>query len=175
MALNRKKRYSDLEPSVSIGFSGDRGICPLPGTVGSQKRICPKKEIAMAEIASAVLILFGCLFCLLAAVGMLRLPDTLIRMHAATKAGPLGAGLILASTALYFTEVGIILRALLTVVFIYLSAPVAAHLIGRAAYRSGILLYSGTWVDHMGEDMHTNPATPNMCPETDPKGPGVES
>ena len=75
------------------------------------------------------------------------------RMHAATKAGTLGAGLILAGAAFYFAEVGTMLKALLTIVFIYLTAPVAAHLIGRAAYRSGIRLYSGTWVDQLDEDM----------------------
>ncbi len=107
----------------------------------------------MSEILAALLIFVGCLFCLVAAVGIIRLPDTLIRMHAATKAGTLGAGLILAAVAVYFAEVGTVLKALLTLVFLYLTAPVAAHLIGRAAYRSGIAMFSRTWVDHLGEDM----------------------
>ena len=93
------------------------------------------------------------MFCLVAAVGMVRLPDTLIRMHAATKAGTLGAGLILAGVAMHFWEVGVALRALLTLVFLFMTAPVGAHLIGRAAYRSGIRLWPGTWVDHLSEDM----------------------
>ena len=108
----------------------------------------------MSELITAVLLCLGCLFCLLAAVGMIRLPDTLIRMHAATKAGTLGAGLILAAVAVRFGEVGTVLKALLTLVFLYLTAPVAAHLIGRAAYRSGIRLFSRTWVDHLGQDMN---------------------
>jgi multicomponent Na+:H+ antiporter subunit G len=107
----------------------------------------------MIEIPAAILIMIGSLFCLIAAVGMIRLPDTLIRMHAATKAGTLGAGLILAGAALYFTGLGLVLRALLTLMFIFLTAPVAAHLIGRAAYRSGIELFSRTCIDHLGEDM----------------------
>lgn len=105
---------------------------------------------------------------------MLRLPDTLIRMHAATKAGTLGAGLILAGAALYFAETGTTLRALMTIVFIYLTAPVAAHLIGRAAYRSGIRLYSGTWVDHLGDDIKKAQAARNSFPETDPDGPAAD-
>ena len=107
----------------------------------------------MIEIPAAILIMIGALFCLIAAVGMIRLPDTLIRMHAATKAGTLGAGLILAGAALYFTGLGLVLRALLTLMFIFLTAPVAAHLIGRAAYRSGIELFSRTCVDQLAEDM----------------------
>ena len=107
----------------------------------------------MSDMIAAVLIISGCFFCLIAAVGMIRLPDTLIRMHAATKAGTLGAGLILASVAVCFAEMGIVLRASLALIFLLLTAPVGAHLIGRAAYRSGIELSSATWVDHLGEDM----------------------
>ncbi len=107
----------------------------------------------MIDILAATLIIAGCLFCLLAAVGVIRLPDTLIRMHAATKAGTLGAGLILAGVAVFFAEAAPALRAFLVLVFLFLTAPVAAHLIGRAAYRTGIQLSPGTWVDHLAEDM----------------------
>ncbi len=107
----------------------------------------------MSEIVAALLIVAGSLFCLLASVGMMRLPDTLIRMHAATKAGTLGAGLILGGVAVVFADVGMVLRALLTLVFLFLTAPVAAHLIGRAAYRAGVELSPHTRVDHAAEDM----------------------
>lgn len=107
----------------------------------------------MSDLLAAVLIIAGCIFCLVSAVGIVRLPDTLIRMHASTKAGSLGAGLILASVAVYSGEMGTVLKALLTLMFLYLTAPVAAHLAGRAAYRSGIQLSERTWVDHLREDM----------------------
>ena len=102
----------------------------------------------------ALLIIMGCLFCLLAAVGIVRLPDTLIRMHAATKAGTLGAGLILTAVAIFFADIGTVLRAMLVLAFLYMTAPVAAHLIGRAAYRSGIKLSSRTWVDELDKEVH---------------------
>ena len=125
----------------------------------------------MSELLAAVLIVAGSLFCLVAAVGTIRLPDTLIRMHAATKAGTLGAGLILASVALFFGEVGLVLRALLTLVFLFLTAPVAAHLIGRAAYRSGIELSARTWVDHLKADRQTASAaeSPRQAEEKAPQ------
>jgi multicomponent Na+:H+ antiporter subunit G len=104
----------------------------------------------MSAIIAAALLLVGSLFCLVAAVGMLRLPDTLIRMHAATKAGTLGTGCILAAEAVVAGELGITLRAAAVIVFLLLTAPVGAHLIGRAAYHRGIHLFHKTWIDELG-------------------------
>jgi multicomponent Na+:H+ antiporter subunit G len=84
---------------------------------------------------------------------MLRLPDTLTRMHAATKAGTLGAGLILIAEAVFYRNTGITLRVLAAIVFLLLTAPVAAHLIGRAAYHSGIKLSKQTWIDQLGDTL----------------------
>ena len=105
----------------------------------------------MNEIITAVLLVLGSLFSFVAALGMLRLPDTVIRMHAATKAGTLGAGLILIGEAFFYAELGIILRALAAITFLLLTAPVAAHLIGRAAYYSNIRLWHKTWIDQLAE------------------------
>ncbi|MGD8613954.1 MAG: monovalent cation/H(+) antiporter subunit G [Desulfobacterales bacterium] len=101
------------------------------------------------EIVTALLLVLGSLFSFVAALGMLRLPDTVIRMHAATKAGTLGAGLILIAEAFFYAESGITLRALAAITFLLLTAPVAAHLIGRAAYYSGIRLWKKTWIDQL--------------------------
>jgi multicomponent Na+:H+ antiporter subunit G len=105
----------------------------------------------MNEIISALLLVLGSLFSFVAALGMLRLPDTVIRMHAATKAGTLGAGLILIAEAFFYAELGITLRALAAIIFLLLTAPVAAHLIGRAAYYSNIRLWHKTWIDQLAE------------------------
>ena len=103
----------------------------------------------MNEILTALLLVLGSLFSFVAALGMLRLPDTVIRMHAATKAGTLGAGLILIAEAFFYAELGITLRALAAITFLLMTAPVAAHLIGRAAYYSGIRLWKKTWIDEL--------------------------
>jgi multicomponent Na+:H+ antiporter subunit G len=116
------------------------------------------------DLIVAILVVVGALFCLIAAAGMIRLPDTLIRMHAATKAGTLGAGLILAGVAIYFSQLGPVLRASLTLIFLFLTAPVGAHLIGRAAYRSGIQLFSRTCVNHLGDDMQAGPKARDKSP-----------
>lgn len=107
----------------------------------------------MNEIITILFLVLGSLFSLVAALGMLRLPDTVIRMHAATKAGTLGAGFILFAVAFFYAELSIALRALAAIMFLLLTAPVAAHLIGRSAYWTGIRLSSRTWVDHLRDDL----------------------
>jgi len=96
----------------------------------------------MAEIIMAVLVVSGGFFCFVAGLGVLRLPDVLMRMHASTKAGTLGSGLILAAVAVYFADTATISRAVATILFLLMTAPVAAHMIGRAAFRSGITLWN---------------------------------
>ncbi len=103
----------------------------------------------MLEIIAGILLIAGGFFVLVAAVGILRLPDILMRMHASTKAGTLGAGLILLAVAFTYAEIGIVSRAVATIIFILMTAPVAAHTIGRAAYRMGIPFWKGTIIDEL--------------------------
>lgn len=112
----------------------------------------------MTEAVTAFLVLAGGLFAFAAALGVLRLPDVLIRMHASTKAGTLGCGLILVAAAVHFGETGIVARAVAAIVFLMLTAPVAAHMIGRAAYRTGVPLWKGTVIDELaGPDRGRDP------------------
>ena len=103
----------------------------------------------MSDLIAAVLVLAGGLFVFFAALGVLRMPDVLIRMHASTKAGTLGCGLILLAVAVGFGEGGVITRAIAGIIFLMLTAPVAAHMIGRAAYRTGVPLWHGTVIDEL--------------------------
>jgi multicomponent Na+:H+ antiporter subunit G len=91
----------------------------------------------------------GSIFCLVASVGIVRLPDALTRMHAATKAGTLGNGLLIVAVAFFYREPGITLRAVTVIALVLLTAPVAAHLIGRAFYHSGEALSDRTWIDEL--------------------------
>lgn len=95
----------------------------------------------MAEWIMAVLVLLGGFFCFVAGLGVLRLPDVLIRMHASTKAGTLGSGLILVAVAIFFADVATITRAVAGILFLLMTAPVAAHMIGRAAFKKGVPLW----------------------------------
>ncbi len=105
----------------------------------------------MTEIIMSALVLLGGFFCFVAGLGVLRLPDVLIRMHASTKAGTLGSGLILGAVAVYFADTATTTRAVATILFLLITAPVAAHMIGRAAFRSGVPLWN-TKVEKEAED-----------------------
>ncbi|MDM7459799.1 MAG: monovalent cation/H(+) antiporter subunit G [Paracoccus sp. (in: a-proteobacteria)] len=98
----------------------------------------------MADFIVALLVVSGGIFCFAAGLGVLRLPDLLIRMHASTKAGTLGSGLMLTAVAVAFAEGTVLARAIAAIVFLLLTAPVAAHLIGRAAFRTGVPMDSRT-------------------------------
>ncbi|MGM0913161.1 MAG: monovalent cation/H(+) antiporter subunit G [Pseudomonadota bacterium] len=103
----------------------------------------------MTEILKEGLILIGALFMLLAALGVVRLPDLLTRMHATTKAATLGATLIMLAVALHFAQVAVVARAFGVILFIMMTAPVAAHVIGRAGYFVGSRLWEGTLKDEL--------------------------
>jgi multicomponent Na+:H+ antiporter subunit G len=105
----------------------------------------------MTELISAVLMLGGSFFTFATAVGILRLPDFFLRVHAITKAGTLGVGLVFLAAAVFFSELTVVTRALATVAFVLVTAPVSSHLIGRAGYLDRVEMWEGTSVDDLRE------------------------
>lgn len=103
----------------------------------------------MVEWAVAVLLILGASFLLLAAVGIARMPDLFSRMQTAAKAATLGAGCIVLAAALHFGDSGVTVRVLLVTAFLFLTAPIAAHVIARAAYFVGVPLWEGAIVDEL--------------------------
>lgn len=97
------------------------------------------------------LMLIGAVFMLIAALGVARLPDLFTRMQAATKTGSAGAGAILLGVAIYFSEAEVTAKAAVVILFLLLTAPVAAHLLARAAYNSGVPLDRSTSPDELRE------------------------
>ena len=109
------------------------------------------------DIVTAFLLVVGGAFMLLAGIGILRMPDLFMRMQAATKAATLGIGCMLLAVAVHFGDVAITARALLVIAFVFLTAPVAAHMMARAAYSIGVPLWEGTLVDEYREHREQNP------------------
>ena len=105
----------------------------------------------MTEILVYIGLLTGAAFMLLAAIGIIRLPDLPTRMHASTKSGALGTSLIMISVAFAFLDPVVTLRALAIILFILITSPVAAHVIGRAGYFVGVTLWDGTVKDMLKE------------------------
>jgi len=89
----------------------------------------------MTDILTGFFLLSGGFFALIAAIGVLRLPDVLTRMHASTKAGVLGSSLILVGSAIFLAEAEVTARVVLTILFLMLTTPIGAHMIGRASVR----------------------------------------
>ncbi|UJP40418.1 monovalent cation/H(+) antiporter subunit G [Cellulomonas palmilytica] len=91
----------------------------------------------LADVVSVVALLGGSFLVLAAGVGALRFPDLLSRMHAGTKPQVLGLVLVLVGLGLRLRSGGAVWALVLVAVFGLLTAPVAAHMVGRAGYRTG--------------------------------------
>lgn len=103
----------------------------------------------MTDTIIGIVATLGTLFVLLAGVGILRMPDTYLRMAVTTKAATLGIGLILISAAIYFNDLSTTTRVLAVIIFILLTAPVGAHLIGKASYITGVKMWEKTLMDDL--------------------------
>lgn len=110
----------------------------------------------IGEFIGALLILTGGIASVISAFGLIRLPDIYTRSHAATKSSTLAVLLTLSGTFLYFLfrEQFVSVRVLLGIVFVFLTAPVAGHLIVRAAYRSKVKLADISTEDELYEVLY---------------------
>lgn len=131
----------------------------------------------MTDIIIGVLCTIGALAILVAAIGILRMPDFYLRLSVTVKAATLGGGLLLLSAAFYFPdEVSVTTKALAIVFFLILTAPVAAHLIARTAYLIKTEQWKGTIQDDLAgkydEETHqlrsegSAPLSAKMKPES---------
>lgn len=100
-------------------------------------------------MAAALLLVLGGLFGLLAAIGVLRFPDLLTRLHAASLAGTVGGGLSFLAVMLVAPGLGIVMQALLGLAFLLLTTPVSAHLLAKISHR----YYRSSAVDLAEDDL----------------------
>jgi multicomponent Na+:H+ antiporter subunit G len=114
----------------------------------------------IGELLIGILILLGAFLSAVSAFGLIRLPDVYLRSHAATKSSTLGVMSILIGALLYFMmfDENTSGRLLLGILFVFITAPVAGHLIGRAAYRTGVPLWKKSVRDDLekavGKEKH---------------------
>lgn len=123
----------------------------------------------MSEIFIFILSTLGAVFILLAAIGVVRMPDLYLRISVTTKAATLGIGLILGAAAIYFGDTAITSRVMAIILFMLLTAPVGAHMIGRASYFTGVKM----WLDSQYDDLKDqyDPKTHKLSSEEKPKDP----
>jgi multicomponent Na+:H+ antiporter subunit G len=101
----------------------------------------------MTDVLTAIVWLTGSAFSLLAAAGVLRMPDVFTRMQASTKASTFGLGCLLVGAALQLGDLGSLIRVASIGAFVFLTTPVAGHVIARASYFADIPLWKGTVLD----------------------------
>jgi multicomponent Na+:H+ antiporter subunit G len=104
------------------------------------------------SLVVALLLIAGSFFAFVAALGVNRLPDFYMRMHAATKAGAFGASLLLLAAAIHFGSLRAIITSLLIIGFFYLTTPIAAQMLSQAAYRKKVPLWDKTGHDQLAKD-----------------------
>ncbi len=107
----------------------------------------------MSEIIGYIFIVVGLAFDIFGCIGLIRLPDVYNRLQATTKCVTLGTCSILLGTVITkgFTPTGI--KALLCIIFLILTAPVAAHALARGAYKSGVKLWEKSVCDKYRDSM----------------------
>lgn len=103
----------------------------------------------MSDILIMILSTLGCITVLIAAVGIVRMPDFFTRLSVTIKAATLGIGLLLAAAAVFFADISISTKVLAIIFFLFLTAPVAGHMIGRASYFTGTKLWKGSVLDEL--------------------------
>ncbi|GAA4427528.1 monovalent cation/H(+) antiporter subunit G [Georgenia halophila] len=107
----------------------------------------------VADVTGAVLLLLGSLLTLVAAIGVVRLPDLLSRMHAATKPQTLGLLLLMGGLALSVRNPIVVWTLVLVVAGQMVTAPISAHMVGRAGYRTKAIDAARLEVDELTEDL----------------------
>ena len=117
----------------------------------------------IADVAAGICLVAGSFLALAAGVGVLRFPDLLARMHAGTKPQVLGLILLLTGEALRVRNMQVLGMLVLIVIFQLLTAPVAAHMVGRAGYRTGKVRNDLLVLDELTEDHFRAPEKPERC------------
>jgi multicomponent Na+:H+ antiporter subunit G len=109
--------------------------------------------MSVLDLIGSVLFLLGCTLTLVAAIGVMRFPDLLARMHAATKPQVLGLVLTMSGLALTLGDAQVTWKLSLVILFQFITAPVSAHIVGRAGYRTGKVRADLLVVDELTEDL----------------------
>jgi len=106
----------------------------------------------MHEIIGKIFIIVGLGFDILGCIGLLRLPDVYNRLQATTKCVTLGTCSILSGTFILRGYSATGMKAILAVIFLVMTSPVAAHALARGSHKSGVRLWKGSVVDKYEEE-----------------------
>lgn len=122
----------------------------------------------MTDILTAIFSTIGALAILFASIGILRMPDFYLRLSVTVKASTLGVGLLLICAAFTFSDVSVTTKAMAIIFFLILTAPVAAHMIGKTAYHTGVAIWKGTIIDELKDFYEKKSPNGDENPEQQP-------
>lgn len=105
----------------------------------------------MSEILTLIAVMIGTLWLFLAAIALLRMPDVYCRLSATTKAVTFGAAMMLLGAAFALDHTAVTLRALAGIAFYFLTSPIAAHVLARAAHLRGTPMWEGSLLDESAD------------------------
>jgi len=123
--------------------------------------------VSAAELATGVLVVLSAFFSMAAGIGIVRFPDVLTRLHAATKPQVLGLATVLLAIVVQVPTWGVATTAVLVMTFQLLTQPMTAHMLGRSAYRTEHVRRDLLIEDELGRDIADH-AVPDELDETEP-------
>lgn len=106
----------------------------------------------ISEWIAAILLVSGAFFMLVASIGMVRLEDLYMRMHASTKAPSLGIFLMVMAVIVYFFKFWTSIEGLIIILFVFLTTPIGSHMISRVAHSMGVEKDKNTMIDELEDD-----------------------
>ena len=109
--------------------------------------------MTILDVIGAILLIIGCTLTLVAAIGIARYRDLITKQHVATKPQVVALIFNLAGTALLVREATMTWTMLLVIAFMLITAPISAHMLSRAGYRTGSVDYDALVVDDLGDDL----------------------
>ncbi len=145
-----------VHPTAPVDGTTDTGNPTEPDRAGGP----PMSWTTAFDVIGAVCLLLGALLCLAGAIGLLRFPDTLSRLHAATKPQTLGLILVLTGLAATLRTWSAVTTLVLLAATQFFTSPVTAHLVGRAAYRNGNVDESTLEVDELSDALERSRRDP---------------
>ena len=103
----------------------------------------------MGEYLTLIFLITGTVFIFIASIGLLKMPDVYLRMSASTIAGTFGVASMLIAAAIHFYDLGLALHILGVIVFLILTVPIGAHMLGRVSHNIGLDQWNKTVCDDL--------------------------
>jgi multicomponent Na+:H+ antiporter subunit G len=128
--------------------------------------------VIIADLLAVVCVLSGLAFMLVGAIGIVRFPDAFNRLHASSKCSTLGLLGLLLGVIFHIGTLGVVTKAVITIVFAFVALPIGSHILAKAAHIDGLRQWSKTLSDELAEDYPERTQRDEAVLDADPDFPG---